>query len=412
MNSTLFIEDISLTEISELPQNLKHLTVKNTPLTLLPELPHSLIELYIDNVPIVELPELPESLKILKIYNTKITKIPKINRNLLYLEAPNNQITEFPKNIKHLININVQNNNIKKFPSFFLKSKETTFRIENNPGSLQYYNVYNIDKDNISFVNDKTQILSVKEIPVLTLKKGTVLFHNIEEIKNIYDMYLGLEIGNSYVMNPNTQVYFMPHPFHTVSYGSITTICVLKNDVKVVLGINPSKINLQAITDWYRYFGYEHCNEEMSLIKSRYPCPNHDIIKNNIMGWIGSHSYPFSIIEHGESNNFMKYYKYVSYYKDIEGVLDRPEIMIHPYKKRLTQDVITPKSEAFEDGDKTWLDKNEHKFNYKIIEIIDDNQKFKKYKRTIDNLLSKEGHNGYHMFRNKKDGFYMIREFM
>jgi hypothetical protein len=230
-------------------------------------------------------------------------------------------------------------------------------------------------------------------------------------------MYLGFKVGESYVMNPNTQVYFMPHPFHTVCYGSVTTICVLQNDVKVLLGINPSKLEKNNVAYNNEYFSHENCNEEMSLLESNYGCPGENIIKNNIMGWIlhDTNVYGLSGMEHSESNNFMEYYKYVSYYKNHYNILDRPEIMIHPYKKRLTEDVITPESEAFEAsllGDKTWLDKNEHKFNYKIIEIIDDNQDFKNYKSIIDSFLSKKGHNGYHMFRNEKDGFYMIREFM
>ncbi len=411
-----YVQDITiinapyLTSLPKLPKDLFYLKIDNVPITQLPELPKSTEYLYINNVPITELPELPKSLRLLNINRTKITELPKLHKKLLNLEASNNQITEFPKITKDLQVMYIHNNNIETFPSSFKKFKNLkNLRIENNPGSLQYYKVNNVNENNISFEN---------EIPVLTLKKGMVLFHNMYEMKNIYDMYLGIKVGDSYVMNPNSQIYFLPHPFHTVAYGTITTICVLQNDVKVILGIKPSNLIKKDITSNNKYFTRENCKDEVSLLKSRFVCSGEDVIKNNIMGWI-THDIdplvPGGATWHAEDNNFMQYYKYVSYYENKDNTLDRPEIMMHPYKRRLTEDVITPETEVFEASllsDKTWLDKNEHKFNYKIIEIIDDNQKFKEYKDIIDSFLSKKGHNGYHMFRNEKDGFYMIREFM
>jgi len=410
MDTTLYIEDSDIQTLDEIPDYIERLIIRNEPhLTSLPKLPKSLKYLHIENVPITELPVLPKSLKFLFVYNTYITKLPKLPTSLIHIEVPYNQITEFPKIGNSLESLTINNNNIETFPSSF--KNLDSLRIENNPGSLQYYNVAKLNKNNISYVN---------EIPILTLKKGTVLFHNMNEMENIYDMYLGIKVGDSYVMNFNSQIYFFSQPFYSVSsYGSITTICVLQNDVKVILGIKPSNLMKQDITGYNEYFTRENCKNTLSLLKSFYGCPGKDIIKNNILGWI-THDISFDkpLAWHSESKHFLNYYKYVSYYKNKDDIIDRPEIMIHPYKKRLTQDVITPTSEALKAfeasllGDKTWLDKNEHKFNYKIIEIIDDNQKFKEYKSIIDSFLSKKGHNGYHMFRNEKDGFYMIREFM
>lgn len=408
-NIDLIIENLTLTELIEFPKNLTSLTIKNTPLTSLPKLPENLVYLYIDNVPITRLPELPKSLRFLRVHNTKLTKLPTLSPTLLYLKVSNNQITEFPKITRLLKGLTINNNKIKHFPPLEKFKNLKSLRIENNPGSLQYYKVAKLNKNNISNKN---------EIPVLTLRKGTVLFHNMETMENIYDMYLGIKVGDSYVMNFNSQVYFMPHPFHTVSYGKMTTICVLQNDVKVILGIKPSNLIKEDITGNNKYFTRENCKDTSSLLESRYDCPGDNIIKNNIMGWITYDNNPLVLggtLWHAESNHFLKYYKYISYYKNRDGVVDRPEIMMHPYKRRLNKDIIIKESEAFEAsllGDKTWLDKNEHKFNYKIIEIIEDNQDFKSYKSIIDSFLSKGGHNGYHMFRNEKDGFYMIREFM
>ena len=404
MDTTLYIEDSTLTELNEIPDYIERLIIRNEPyLASVPKLPKSLKHLHIENAPITELPTLPKSLKFLFVYNTYITKLPKLPTSLIHIEVPYNQIREFPIVGNSLESLSINNNNIETFPSSF--KNLDSLRIENNPGSLQYYKVAKLNKNNISNKNG---------IPTLTLKKGTVLFHNMNKMENIYDMYLGIKAGDSYVMNFNSQVYFFSQPFYSVSsYGTITTVCVLQNDVKVILGIKPSKLMKQDITGYNEYFTRENCKDTLSFLKSFYGCPGKDIIKTNILGWI-THDISFDkpLAWHSESKHFLKYYKYVSYYENKDDIIDRPEIMMHPYKRRLTEDAITPISEAFEVDDKTWLDKNEHKFNYKIIEIIEDNQDFKSYKNVIDSFLSKAGHNGYHMFRNEKDGFYMVREFM
>jgi hypothetical protein len=302
-NIDLIIENLTLTELIEFPKNLTSLTIKNTPLTSLPKLPENLIYLYIDNVPITRLPELPKSLRFLRVHNTKLTKLPTLSPTLLYLKVSNNQITEFPKITRLLKGLTINNNKIKHFPPLEKFKNLKSLRIENNPGSLQYYKVAKLNKNNISNKND---------IPTLTLKKGTVLFHNMETMENIYDMYLGIKVGDSYVMNFNSQVYFMPHPFHTVAYGRMTTICVLQNDVKVILGIKPSELTREDITR-LKYFDRENCENKPSLLESRYDCPGDNIIKNNIMGWISITFNPTVsavTLWHAESNHFLKYYKY------------------------------------------------------------------------------------------------------
>ena len=169
---------------------------------------------------------------------------------------PNNQIKEFPKiGRKYTEGINISNNKIENFPLSFGNIK--SLRIENNPGSLKYYNTYNVNENNISFTNG---------LPILKLKKGTVLFHNMNEMENIYDMYLGIKVSDSYVMNFNTQIYFMSQPFHTVTYGSITTICVLQNDVKVILGIKPSNLIKEDIRGNNKYFTRENCKNTLSFL--------------------------------------------------------------------------------------------------------------------------------------------------
>jgi hypothetical protein len=103
----------------------------------------------------------------------------------------------------------------------------------------------------------------------------------------------------------------------------------------------------------------------------------------------------------------MKYYKYVSYYENVDGFIDRPEVQLYPRKKKVLKDVITYTNDYID-----YIDKHRNEFNYKTICMVN-NQDFKEYKKCIDSLLSKEGlHTNSGTFkaeRSKIDGLYYTR---
>ena len=89
---TLFLDNLKLTELPELPNSLKGLYCYNNKLTELPELPNSLKGLYCFNNNLTELPELPNSLEILYCYNNNLTELPELPNSLEYLYCFNNNL--------------------------------------------------------------------------------------------------------------------------------------------------------------------------------------------------------------------------------------------------------------------------------------------------------------------------------
>jgi hypothetical protein len=228
-------------------------------------------------------------------------------------------------------------------------------------------------------------------------------------LENIRDAFVGYRFKENFIVSAEHESYFFLHPFNT-GYGTNTAIFVLTEDVELILGLNPSK-------DYNKFninkkFGQDcKIKAVKSNIKNKFQsyCINENFIETypNILGWIAPDDKDVPG-KHLENKNFLKYYKYVSFYKNVEGVIARPEVSIYPYKKRELKDIMTPVKDF--DGD--WIIKNQDNFNYKLVTILDENMDFKLYKNLIDQLLSKKGHKfgnqTYHMVRNEIDGMYML----
>ena len=368
MDVYLDLRNKGLKYLEEIPSHIKYINCSNNELEELPELPPELIYLDCSYNKLKSLPILPKTLKTLRCHNNQIIELPELSNDIVF-EAENNLLTSMPE-----------------------MSKNSMGRFEGNPFSQTLYTVAQFNSKNISIENDEYY---------LTLKKGTILFHNMTEYDKYSEMYLGYKVNNRYILFPDHQVYFFLHPF-CMSYGNITTINVLQNDVKVFLGFLPSSFNKDKIQT--NFYGSCKKVEYKTRINSRYKCLN-DSYKN-IYGWIASDAHPKPGVLHGENYNFMKYSKYVSYYKTIDGFIDRAEVQLYPMKKKFRKDIIVNVNDYVD-----YITNNSYKFNYKTICIIE-NDNFKEYKTCIDSLLSKDGLRTnmglYKVRRDKIDGLYYL----
>lgn len=366
----------------------EYLDLRNKGLKYLPEIPPYIKAINCSHNELVELPELPSGLVYLDCSFNKLKYLPKLPARLMTLRCHNNQLLGLPEIPEGLV-FEAENNLLTKMPKM---PQDSAGRFEGNPFSQKLYNVSHLNPKNIFIKNNEYY---------LRLKKGTILFHNMENYEKYTEMYLGYKVYNRYILFPDHQVYFFLHPF-CMTYGDITTINVLQNDVIVFLGLLPSNFNKDKIQSSF----YGSCKkvEYKTRINSRYKCLKSEY--KDVFGWITSDAHPKPGIWHGENSNFMKYYKYVSYYKTIDGFIDRPEVQLYPMRKKFRKDIITNTNDYID-----YIANNSYKFNYKTICMID-NTNFNEYKACIDSLLSREGlrtqEGTFRARRDNLDGLYYI----
>jgi Leucine-rich repeat (LRR) protein len=401
--TNMYIYKTKIKEIPDLPENLESFNFINNELISLPSLPKNLQDFNCSYNQIRELPEIPESVVSIKCISNQLTFLPELPKKLQELYCANNELTSLPKLPSTLEFLSIANNKLTKIPSL---SKEISVDLCGNdiPDAC---NVATVDSSNIS-----TEEYNGKEVKFITLRKGTIMFQSMRKLDSITLNFVGLVKNDkgtdgSYVINPEHRTYFFLHPFNT-GYGGITVIYVLQQDIKLILGIKPSKIKGEQ--DIYRNYG-QLCDkkEYKSLIESsnyKAYCLSDDFLQKfpDVYGWfsLGMNDRK----KHYENSNIVKYGKYVSFYENDIGVIDRPEVAMYPFKERSLADVITPVSKVNYD----FIVDNIDKYNYEPIIVLEENKSLYSYKRIIDRLLSDKGYEGYKIKRSSKDGLYYINE--
>lgn len=387
--------------ISEFPKNLIYLVCSNNQLTSLPPLPKSLTTLDCSNNQLTSLPDLPKSLRNIKCGNNQLTSLPPLPKSLKFLMCQNNQLTSLPPLPKSLYSLNIYNNKIENLPN--------NIKVENIITCKNDTEDYECVKKNFNEDNIETHYSKDRKLTVLTLKKGTLLFRTMQNLHNIRESFVGVQDKNEYILSSDHESYFFLHPFNN-GYGDNTVIFVLTNDVKVILGVNPSEdFNKKNIN---RDYGKpcqskKYKSKLRKRIYSNMYCLDDKFIEEypDVLGWLAPDDSGGNN-KHFESNYFPKYRDYVSFYENKEGVLARPELVIYPLKKRSLTDVITPIKEF----NSEWIQNHIEDFNYMPIITIDYNVEFAQYKKVIDKLLSDKGFSGYKARRDEMDGLYYLLE--
>jgi len=132
----LVLDDLELTKVPDLPQNVLILSLSGNKLKSLENLPKSLKVLDVEsnnigNNTILKIDHLPNTLESLKISNNNIQNITHLPNSLTHLEAVNcniSYIKSFPKNMKHIL---LSQNNLEEIPE--LPNGLQALDVEMNP---------------------------------------------------------------------------------------------------------------------------------------------------------------------------------------------------------------------------------------------------------------------------------------
>ena len=199
-----------------------------------------------------------------------------------------------------------------------------------------------------------------KEIPILTLKKGTLLFR-FSKNGSIPDLR-GIPIDSQHTcLNSNYNVFFHPNPFVGKSmlrqFKDYETINIYKtlSDLKIIKLIKPSLFT-RGHRNSKRNF-IKNCSDTRKgcferKLKSSDPCLSDTIIKKypEITGMIGfakadAENLNISLKKGFPSKANMKYMHFV---EDINGIKSIPEIILYPLKTRNPKDIILNNSEKLD----------------------------------------------------------------
>jgi len=265
-------------------------------------------------------------------------------------------------------------------------------------------------------------------IPILTIKKGTLLFRSVPEPERFISDYLGIPGEKGYCLPYNYNVFFSlcPYVFDTNMYfnreikdkNPHVGFYILIEDVKVVLMVKPSTIvraqeeksNLVSTS----CENFTFCDG----LKGRAydPCFYDDFLKENldIHGMIA--------IQEKDADNFVnRYYgqkrfepfrKFVNLVKDQKSI-GSPELILYPRKIRTFEEIKTDlKSLDFS----TYYQDHISEFIYYPLEIFKHNtyDSDDEMYTSLIKLLSPDGmiidDQLFHLTIDKRTYFYTIQE--
>jgi hypothetical protein len=331
---------------------------------------------------------------ILKLNNNKNLKSINLLKPVSVLEFDKTNIETF-EDIKNIDNV-----------KYYMNFSET-------PLEKKYVPLRKLNKSQVeTHINQENIKYSTYIIP-----KGTVLFRNFMEMKDLSSIYIGYtpkEYDENYYLHPDQYTFFFtsPHIYSKVSnFGSIRSIFVLQNDIEVLLGFRPSvreKVNISTFSENYKSIFVEECGTHKVKDNERYKykCFRKEYKDLNIAGWFADIDYKSSHYIDTIELYKIKDTVYNPMYQIFEGGFYTPELAIYPRVKREYEDVIT----KFEDFNETWLKSHLNEYNYKPLAIFDNSVPVEEYKKVFLEFMSPEGYDGLHITVNKKDGTYVLAE--
>jgi hypothetical protein len=214
------------------------------------------------------------------------------------------------------------------------------------------------------------------KLTIQTIPKGTLLFRMTNNTLND-TRGVPLDDGTRCII-PNFNVYFYPNPF-VMKYAAgkflgeklkdrRMHVYILNNDVKVIKLLLPSKYTRQ------------HKGTKRSFIKRcsnvpkgcmpgelgfRDPCLSDTIVEKypDIVGMTGVAVYDaYGVNKALNHKRTLKVRKYFKLAEDAAGTVGIPELVLHPLKKRPSEQVIVKPTDKLET-------------NYKLLKILSLNEK-------------------------------------
>lgn len=115
--TNLYLDNLDLTSLPDLPDGLQKLSVVNNKLTSLPPLPSGLQIMYVRNNQLTSLPALPSGLQRMYVRNNQLTSLPPLPAGLVTLNAGGNRLTSLPPLPSGLQIMYVRNNRLTSLPA-------------------------------------------------------------------------------------------------------------------------------------------------------------------------------------------------------------------------------------------------------------------------------------------------------
>jgi hypothetical protein len=196
------------------------------------------------------------------------------------------------------------------------------------------------------------------DVYVTTLPKGTLLFRGVEDLSKITEDLFGVLQGKQYCLSPNYNVFFYPFPFadSTIIRYSHLLAYVVANDVNLATFISPSPMirgdRYQAQGSPILSCGNIPKDEHGCGLEGRQydPCfkPAFREAHPDVSGMIGIANMDrktfVELVENYRVDTPLRRQlnKYLTTYVDATGKPGIPEVILHPFTKRLDTDILTP----------------------------------------------------------------------
>jgi hypothetical protein len=212
--------------------------------------------------------------------------------------------------------------------------------------------------DTIPYRNGK---IMVKIIP-----KGTVLFRLVSKINN--DELRGVKIAHDErCIIPNHNVFFYPNPFAAkltldlwVASSTIMTAYVLKNDIKVIWLLQPSKHGRTTMNTKRNFI--KRCSKVkrgclpkrgVGILAGYNVCVSDTIIKKfpDVVGVMAIAAEDARRLNENLRRKTQKITKYFHFAEAVNTKIPSvPELILHPLKSRPQKDIIVHQNDTLENN--------------------------------------------------------------
>jgi hypothetical protein len=168
-NYCLIFTNYRMTELPEIPDSVRVLTLTSTHITSIPKLPTQLQILYANQTPLTQLPQLPPKLRKLHVNNTKLQELPDLPSSLEELYAFQTHLTKLPAKLPRLLR------------TIWIQNTPLT-QLLNLPSELRELYVYNTHIASLPPLPDSLVVLAVHNTP---LAQKRVDENNIDYINRL-----------------------------------------------------------------------------------------------------------------------------------------------------------------------------------------------------------------------------------
>lgn len=251
---------------------------------------------------------------------------------------------------------------------------------------------------------------------VTTLPKGTLLYRGVKTLDTLYqDLYGVQKDTKSYCLPPEYNVFFYPFPFADAAVADMSYTHLLAyvtmQDIKLASFVSPSPMirgdrnqGLGPITSCYNIsaHGCELSGRDYDpCFKPEFRAAHPDVSGMIAIADMDRKTFLGTVRNYKEPTPLRDYLnQYVSAYTDATGKPGVPELILHPFVVRPTEDMLTPSSQTLTG----WYGAHEDKASYRLWHTV---------KRTDSDILqfleqiTGKGLNGSRVKLDTRTGFYV-----